>query len=206
MTRKSDILANGTIVHENLGPFNYFRVNSTTNPFQISFDGNTWQDATGTAVFGPLAKPQKTGGLAMPTGVYYRSVNNAAATVTAEYRQTPLESTLVGNQVTNVTATVTSVVLPTQQFLRPVPVPGVPVALNNGNFYTAKIIAVKTAAGDANTGNVKVGANAAVNNQPYILAPGDEITIEAPGNNQRRFDDWYVDADNANDGVMVIYS
>lgn len=83
-----------------------------------------------------------------------------------------------------------------------------PVALTAAitTFQHATIIAKKSLSGTANTGDVKLGPSATANQQPYILAPGDEITLDAPFGKKWNFQSWYLAVENAGDGVVVIYS
>jgi len=95
-----------------------------------------------------------------------------------------------------------------QQFVKTSSTPATPVALSATSklFQRATIIALKTLAGGTNSGNVNLGASSTVNQQPYVLEPGDEIVLEAPIGKQWNFTDWYLDVANSGDGVVVIYS
>lgn len=70
-------------------------------------------------------------------------------------------------------------------------------------FRRAIIIAQKSLDRVANAGNVYIGNAQA--HQPIKLAPGDVWTIEADTGGKRDFGSWWVSADNAGDGVSVIY-
>jgi len=70
-------------------------------------------------------------------------------------------------------------------------------------FRRAIIIAQKTLDRGANTGIVYIGNSAA--HQSILLNPGDQYSIEADTGGKRDFGSWYVSADNAGDGVSVLY-
>lgn len=116
----------------------------------------------------------------------------------------------VSNTVTMSFANDIAINVPTVpvQFARVNNTPGTPLALTQFQtfFRKAKIIAKKSLSGAANTGIVKLGPSAAVNEQPFELFPGDEITLEAPLGAKWSFTSWYIDVINAGDGVVVIYS
>ena len=62
-------------------------------------------------------------------------------------------------------------------------------------------------AGGANTGNVYIGTTAVDNTtaQQIILSPGDVHTIQMPDGKTTDLDAWFVDADNAADGITGFY-
>ena len=82
---------------------------------------------------------------------------------------------------------------------------GAAVALANAGTYfrSAILIAQKTLDRGANTGTVYIGN--ALAHQPIALAQGDTYEISAPQGAKRDFGNWYIAADNAGDGVTVIY-
>jgi hypothetical protein len=160
----------------------------------------------------PIANPGQ--GFGSPTGPEYGGVtftNTGIVQVTTEiyvgYEVLP--QTYISNALT-ATATISTAPVTSGQFLKSVVAAGMPVAFGAGNFFTAKIVAQKTVrapakGGTANAGNVYIGAAAGANSQPITLLPGDELTIDAAGIYPRKFSDWYVDADNNGDGIVVIY-
>jgi hypothetical protein len=79
----------------------------------------------------------------------------------------------------------------------------VPFAAGGNYFRHAIIIAQKSLDRAANTGKVYIG-NSNVH-QPIALAPGDTWTIDADVGGKRDFGSWYVSADNAGDGVSILY-
>ena len=94
------------------------------------------------------------------------------------------------------------------QFAKPSSTPGTPVALTATQtfFRRATILAKKSLAGAANTGDVRIGPSATASQQPYVLAAGDEIVLEAPLGAKWNFQSWYLDVDNSGDGVVIIYT
>jgi hypothetical protein len=94
------------------------------------------------------------------------------------------------------------------QFAKTVASAGTPESLTAGasNFRKALLYAYKTVARGANTGNVRIGVGPAASSQIIQLSPGDEYIIEAPTGAKFDFQDWYIDADNNGDGVVVLYS
>lgn len=94
------------------------------------------------------------------------------------------------------------------QFAKTSVTPGTPVALAAASttFQRATIIAKKSLSGTANAGDVKIGASASANQQPFTLSPGDEISLEAPFGKKWNFTNWYLDVATSGDGVVVIYS
>jgi hypothetical protein len=120
---------------------------------------------------------------------------------------TAIPQSVIANSVT-VTATVGTTILTSQQFVTLVALAGTAQQLNAGvgNFQTATLFAFKTAALGANAGNIYIGASGGGRNQPLLMAPGDQQIITAPSFNFRRFQDFWINADNNGDGVVVIYS
>jgi hypothetical protein len=72
-------------------------------------------------------------------------------------------------------------------------------------FRRATLLAFKTQGGGANTGDIKLGAANTYANLPMTLAPGDEISIEAPLGAKWSLKDWYFGG-TIGDGLVVIYS
>jgi hypothetical protein len=81
-----------------------------------------------------------------------------------------------------------------------------PITAAQTYFRKATILAKKAVAGTANSGNIQLGPSATASEQPYTLAPDDEITLEPPLGAKWDFTDWYITVANDNDGVVVIYS
>ncbi len=83
-----------------------------------------------------------------------------------------------------------------------------PTVLGAGNFSFLKIIAQASLKRgiDVNAGNVYVGAFNDNNKLYRTLAPGDELTIEAPLGKSRKLSDFYMNADNIGDGIVIEYS
>lgn len=87
--------------------------------------------------------------------------------------------------------------------------PGTPVPLKAASkwFRKARLIArrdLNALGGVANTGNVVIGGgDSAVGKQAILLAPGDELTIEAPAGQTWDFYQVYLDVANAGDGVAI---
>jgi len=94
------------------------------------------------------------------------------------------------------------------QFLKPNAAASPPVALTAAQtfFRKATLLAKKSLDGTVNVGNVRIGASANANEQPFELAPGDEVTLQPAVGQKWNFQNWYLDVDNDNDGVVVIYS
>lgn len=94
------------------------------------------------------------------------------------------------------------------QFPKTVAVPGTPEPLKAVPtlFVKATIIAVKDLAGAANVGVVKLGWSPAVNEQPIVMNPGDQREFTPPQDRQWDLNKLYLDAANAGDGVVIIWS
>jgi hypothetical protein len=73
-------------------------------------------------------------------------------------------------------------------------------------FREAQFIAVKTLGGTANTGNVRAGASATLNELPILMEPTDNWSIKAPLGCRYDFRDWYFSVATGGDGIVVIYS
>lgn len=56
-----------------------------------------------------------------------------------------------------------------------------------------------------NTGNVWVGPQIDAGSQPVLVAPGGEVEIVAPPGCKLDLNKWYIDAEGANDGFVMIY-
>lgn len=94
------------------------------------------------------------------------------------------------------------------QFAKTVSSAGTPEALTASASYFRKAIAYayKTVARGANTGNIRIGVGSGAGQQLIQMTPGDEYVIEAPTGARMNFQNWYIDADNNGDGVVMVYS
>jgi hypothetical protein len=73
-----------------------------------------------------------------------------------------------------------------------------------GTYYRqAILVAQRSLARVANTGNVYIGIGAGA--QPIPIPPGGQYAIQADTGGKRDFGSWYVSADVAGDGVSVVY-
>jgi hypothetical protein len=82
----------------------------------------------------------------------------------------------------------------------------VPVALGAAGIKAKSItIYAKQHYRVANAGDVYVGFQTTNQNQFFQLTPGSQLVLEAPQNYQYSLGNIYLDPDNANDGVIVIY-
>lgn len=97
--------------------------------------------------------------------------------------------------------------IPTQ-FLKAIAAAAPPTALAAAQtfFRKATVLAKKSLSGTLNVGNVRIGASAAAGEQPYELAPGDEVVLQPAVGQKWNFQNWYLDVDTDDDGVVVIYS
>ena len=106
-----------------------------------------------------------------------------------------------------VTATIAEVDTAPTQIIKLVAATGTPEAVAvNGTFFKTALFIGNKAARTANTGKVWLGVTAGDGTQPIGLDAGAQRTIEAPEGQKYDLNDWYVDVETANDGVLVIYS
>lgn len=173
---------------------------------------NGTYSAKGSTASNPTTVDQAGRGFGGPSGVVNNQLilsnaTNADISTTVYLGDTNLPQTVIPNTLT-ATATLATTTIVSQQLLRSVAVAGTAVAFGAGiSFITARIVAVKSLTGIVpNVGNVYVGASGAGRNQPIVLTPGDSITISAPALYLFRFQDYFVNADNNGDGVVIIYS
>lgn len=99
--------------------------------------------------------------------------------------------------------------------LKTVPTPGTPVQLSTTSIPCDKVnLEPMKASAAANTGNIYVGLSTMVKatlvGVLYVLAPGQPATtVEPPGGERLELQDdvsnYWIDADTANDGVLVSY-
>lgn len=85
----------------------------------------------------------------------------------------------------------------------------VPLVAKCTNYRTLKLIACKSLAGPTaapNTGMVKIGNSASVNEQPIEMNPGDERSFDAAAGKQEDMAKWFMTVANDGDGVVAIYS
>ncbi len=81
-----------------------------------------------------------------------------------------------------------------------------PLAAAPTYFRRATILGCKALAGTPNVGNVQLGYAAAAGQQPYLIAPSDTVTLEAPVGAKYSLSDVYITVLNDNDGVVIIYA
>ncbi len=80
------------------------------------------------------------------------------------------------------------------------------IATDRTYFRRATILGMKALAGTNNAGNANLGPSATASQQPYLIAPGDVVILEAPTGAKWNFQDWYFTVTSDNDGLVVIYS
>ena len=78
------------------------------------------------------------------------------------------------------------------------------IAADGTYFRTATLIG-KKAARTNNAGTVYIGIGATNDTQAYPVQPGESITLTMPAGEKGDLNDWYIDAENAGDGLVVIY-
>lgn len=83
----------------------------------------------------------------------------------------------------------------------------VPVSITTGTniWVTRATIMGKKAARTANTGTVHIGPESGNGTQTYPIATGEIHTFVAPPGASINLATWYVDADTANDGLVILY-
>jgi hypothetical protein len=81
----------------------------------------------------------------------------------------------------------------------------VAIAIAGKKFSEATFIGKKDYR-TSNTGNVWVGVTTNDNQQPFLISPGESVTVSAPKGTYFDLNKWYLDVATANDGVVVIYS
>lgn len=89
-----------------------------------------------------------------------------------------------------------------------VTVPGTsaPISADDATYFSAMILEARKSTG-VNTGNVYVGTSSVdkATAQQLVLTPGDNISVEAPEGKKLDLNDFYIDADTADDGVTGWY-
>lgn len=98
-------------------------------------------------------------------------------------------------------------VLHPDEFSKVVAAPGTPEALTAAltTFRSATLVANK-AARTVNTGTVYLWSTSGNDTQPFPILPGKIAEIVAPGGFKFDFQDFYLDVDNAGDGVQVVFA
>lgn len=76
---KVTVKATGETEERSAGGFSYIYIRSATANFQISFDGNEWSDAHQNDNWGPITGHR----------IYFRALNGAASTITADVGRKP---------------------------------------------------------------------------------------------------------------------
>ena len=183
----------------------YFLLTALTAEIQVLTSNNDEYDFTKTGSgFGDDLSP-KFGALT------FYNTSGAVNTVTFFVSDSPIKlpdvnltsSVNVTTQLTNILAQ--CAIEPDNQFQAVSGVGGAAVAFAVAGTYFrhATIIAQKTLGRTVNTGKVYIGPSAG--NQPIALNPGDTWSLDADVGGKRDFGSWYVSADNAGDGVSVLY-
>ncbi len=76
----------------------------------------------------------------------------------------------------------------------------------DGTFFRKAILIGKRGARTNNSGTVYLGIGGTNDTQPVEISPGAVWSIEAPLGEKYDLNDWSLDVDISNDGVIVIYS
>ena len=79
------------------------------------------------------------------------------------------------------------------------------ISLTDEYFRKATIMGLK-ADRTANTGIIYLGVGATNDTQPFAIAAGAVIYINAPVGSRYNWKDWWLDAATAADGVVILYS
>jgi len=193
------IPANGT-----LGPMRWpgtnFRVLDSTDDFLVAFDGSAFLPASiGLPYSAPTLDEFRVIAFKNPTAT------DITATVYAGNLDTRDERKVY-------TGSVAAIIIPTAavptQFLKTSTAAAAPVALKavSTSFSKATLLAKNSLAGADNTGNVNIGPSPTANQQPFLLAPGDELVLAPAIGLKWDFADWYLKVATNGDGVVVIYS
>ncbi len=81
---------------------------------------------------------------------------------------------------------------------------GTPIQLNtNGLWFRSATILCQKGSRTNNVGNVYIGTS--TNSQPYVLLPGQTWILQAANGCKLNFVDYWLDAANNNDGVIITY-
>ena len=177
-----------------------FRVFDSTGPFSVKFDGSQWLPA---AVGLPYDAPAGDS-FALLT-FKNDSLFDVTAIIYAGTVFTRDERKVLGGSVG---ATILATSIAPLQFAKTSTAAAVPVALTAvpKAFQKATVLGKKSLDGTDNAGDVRIGASATANQQPYQLGPGDEVILEAPFGRSWDLAQWFLDVDTDGDGVVVIYS
>ena len=99
-----------------------------------------------------------------------------------------------------------SIIYTFAQLTKTVAAAGTPEAIaGDGTDFRIATILGKKAARTNNTGAVYVGIGSTNDTQPFVIQPGETITISMAEGKKGDLNDWCVDVENAGDGVIVIY-
>ena len=80
------------------------------------------------------------------------------------------------------------------------------VAASATYFRKAIIYAVKTLAGAVNTSDVNLGFSGTASQQPILIPPGGEYTLEPPNGAKWNLADLYLTVATNGDGVVILYT
>jgi hypothetical protein len=80
-----------------------------------------------------------------------------------------------------------------------------PVSATPLYFRKATVLGVKSLTGTNNVNAVKIGWSSAANQQPYVVATGTEIVIEAVLGAKLNFADLYMVVATDGDGLVFLY-
>jgi hypothetical protein len=192
---------NGVIKYNATGK--YFLLKATNGEFLVQTDyGQTFDFSNPGEGFGNDSSPTfKRLNFSNPGGT--------AVTLTFYASKTPIRTpdASINNNIT-ASASLTNTLAacaPEAENQAQVNSPGAATAFAAAGTYFRRvtIIAQKTLDRAANTGNVYIGIGNG--HQPITLGPGNVWTIEADTGGKRDLGSWFVSADNANDGISILY-
>lgn len=202
MTSEISIPANGAIVQVSVGTYKYVLVREAANPFFVSYDfGLTWIKRSKNDRDETSGKTER---------VYCKAYAGVAVDVTIETSTSPISAqdtvvtgavaSYISNDIANCVAVIPLQFAKVGNVANPVP-------LANAALYFrwALVIAQRDLAGAANTNNIKLGVGAAANQQPIVLAPGDQYVLPIPTGAKADFQNWHLAIADVGDGVVVIY-
>lgn len=121
-----------------------------------------------------------------------------------------ISSTAEGGPVRGLDASVKSIATTEKapgNVAQTVAAPGTGVAIGAGGTNATWFILTAQKVTGANTGDVYVGTSSVdrMTNRQIVLAPGESFDHNAAAGTNTDLNDWYVDADNAGDGVTCVY-
>jgi len=190
--------------NSSVGPMQWsgtgFRVFDSTGPFEVKFDGSQFLPA---AVGLPYDAPE--GDSFSLLTFKNNTLFDVTAIIYAGTVMTRDERKVLGGSVG---ATILATNSAPQQFAKTSTAAAAPVALmaTPKSFQKATVLGKNSLDGTDNSGHVRIGASASPNQQPYELARGDEVILEAPLGRAWDLAQWFLDVDTDADGVVVIYS